>query len=90
MAWLMRRRPSLGQPEQFSFFSWPHSPSFMRETGVWDRIQRRVDASAEPEVVMQCDQALKQLENLDSAAAMAILKGERCITLWPREDDHKE
>jgi hypothetical protein len=88
LAWLMRRRPSLGQPEQFSFFSWPHSPGFMRETGVWERIQKRVDATIEPDVSSQCEQALKQLETLDKDAAMAILKGEHCITLWPREDDH--
>jgi hypothetical protein len=88
--WLKRRRPSLGQPEQFSFFAWPHSPSFMRESGVWERIERRVDAGGEPEVQVQCDLALKLLENLDSEAAMAILKGERCITLWPREENAKD
>ncbi|HLF79215.1 MAG TPA: hypothetical protein VJB57_17175 [Dehalococcoidia bacterium] len=90
LAWLMRRRPSLGQPEQFSFFAWPHSPGFMRETGVWDRIKRRVNAAQEPEVGVQCEMALRQLENLDMEAAMAILKGERCITLWPRDDDQED
>ena len=88
--WLMRRRPSLGQPEQFSFFAWPHSPSFMRDYGIWERIERRVQASSEPEVAVQCDLAMKALENLDSEAAMAILRGERCITLWPRDEDEKD
>jgi hypothetical protein len=87
LAWLMRRRPSLGQPEQFSFFAWPHSPSFLGESGVWETIGRRVNSTRNQEVSMQCELALKQLENLDTEAAMAILKGERCITLWPQEDE---
>jgi hypothetical protein len=90
LAWLMRRRPSLGQPEAFSFFAWPHSPSFMRETGVWDHIRRKVDAAADVEVGGQCETALRQLENLDMEAAMAILRGERCITLWPRDENEAE
>lgn len=83
--WLTRRRPSLGLPEAFSFIAWPHSPGFMVESGVWERICRRVDADEEPEVRVQCELALKQLQNLDKEAALAALRGDRCITLWPRQ-----
>ena len=86
LAWLMRRRPSLGQPEQFSFFSWPHSPSFMRETGVWDRIRHQVNAENDLNVDSQCEQAIRQLQNLDMQATLAVLRGDRCLTLWPREE----
>jgi hypothetical protein len=88
--WLMRRRPSLGQPQQFSFFAWPHSPSFLRDSGIWERIERKAGASQETEVSVQCDLALRQLENLDREAVMAVLRGERCITLWPPEELEKE
>lgn len=85
LAWLRRRRPSLGMPESFTFVAWPHSPAFLVESGIWDRICRRVGADREPEVRVQCELALKQLQNLDREAMFALLKGENCVTLWPRQ-----
>ena len=70
MVWLSRRRPSLGAPEAFSFFAWPHSPNFMLQSGIWDRIRRRVDADIDSEVGVQCDLAIKQLLNLDREATL--------------------
>jgi hypothetical protein len=84
--WLNRRRPSLGAPEAFSFFAWPHSPSFMVQSGVWDRIRNRVE-SRDPQVQVQCDLAIKQLLNLDHEATLALLRGEHSLTLWPRDKD---
>jgi hypothetical protein len=85
MNWLNRRRPSLGSPEAFSFFAWPHSPSFMVQSGVWDRIRNRVE-QGDTHVQVQCDLAIKQLLNLDHQATLAILRGEHALTLWPREE----
>jgi hypothetical protein len=90
MVWLSRRRPSLGVPEAFSFFAWPHSPHFMVQSGTWDRIRRRVGAEFDTEVSVQCDLALKQLLNLDREATYALLKGEHCLTLWPQQPDSEE
>lgn len=90
VVWLGRRRPSLGAPESFSFFNWPHSPNFMVQSGIWDRIRRSVDAEGTLEVGVQCDLAIKQLHNLDKAATFALLKGEHCLTLWPHQDDEEE
>lgn len=84
--WLNRRRPSLGSPEGFSFFAWPHSPSFMVQSGVWDRIRNRVEGG-DPQVQVQCELAIKQLLNLDHQATLAILRGEHALTLWPRDRD---
>ncbi len=91
MVWLSRRRPSLGAPEGFSFFAWPHSPDFMVQSGIWDRIRRTVGAEYDTEVSVQCDLAIKQLHNLDRETTFALLKGEHCLTLWPpQEDDEGE
>ena len=90
MVWLSRRRPSLGAPEAFSFFAWPHSPSFMVQSGIWDRIRRAVDADNDNEVAVQCDLAMKQLHNLDREATFALLRGEHCLTLWPPQPDEGE
>ena len=48
LKWLKRRRPTLGEPESFIFFPWPHSAGFMVETGVWDQIVRRVVGDFDP------------------------------------------
>ena len=94
MNWLNRRRPSLGTPETFSFFAWPHSPGFMVQSGVWDRIRNRVE-EGESQVSVQCDLAITALLNLDRDATFAVLRGEHCLTLWPRQpededEDHEE
>jgi hypothetical protein len=90
MVWLSRRRPSLGVPEAFSFFAWPHSPNFMVQSGIWDRIRRTVGAEDDNQVAVQCELAIKQLHNLDREATLALLKGEHCLTLWPHEEDDEE
>jgi len=90
LSWLNRRRPSLGMPKAMSFFAWPHSPSFMLETGVWKSICTRVEAETDPAVEALCDEAIKQLSNLDVEASYAVLKGERTITLWPRDPEEHQ
>jgi hypothetical protein len=89
MNWLNRRRPSLGTPETFSFFAWPHSPGFMVQSGVWDRIRNRVE-EGESQVSVQCDLAITALLNLDRDATFAVLRGEHCLTLWPRQPEDDE
>lgn len=86
LTWLTRRRPSLGAPQSFGFLAWPHSPGFLVESAVWDRIRQRVGADIDPDVRTQCDLALKQLKNLDVSATRALLRGEQCVTLWPRQE----
>ncbi len=81
--WLNRRRPSLGQPQTFSFVSWPHSPRFLLDSGIWDRIRTRVGSDAEANVETQCGIAFRRLENLDHEAMLDLVKGEKCMTLWP-------
>lgn len=87
LAWLKRRRPSLGDPQSFIFFPWPHSAGFMQETGVWDQIVQRVVGDYDPAVKTQCELAIRQLKNLEHAATQAVLRGENCITLWPPEKE---
>ena len=87
LSWLKRRRPTLGEPESFIFFAWPHSAGFMVETGVWDQIVRRVVGDYDPAVKSQCEVAIRQLQNLEREAMLAVLRGENVITLWPREEE---
>jgi hypothetical protein len=86
VAWLSRRRPSLGPPQSLGFLSWPHSPGFLVESGVWERILVRVGADVEPEMRTHCDLALRQIQNLDLTASQALLRGDGCLSLWPRRE----
>jgi hypothetical protein len=87
LAWLERRRPALGAPRTFTFVLWPHSPGLLVESGIWARVTGRVGADSDETVRAQCEQALKQLHKLDHAATIALLRGENCTTLWPKEED---
>ena len=62
--------------------AWPHSPSFMQETGIWDRIRSQVNANSDLNVDSQCEQALRQLQNLDMQATLAVLRGDRCLKFF--------
>jgi hypothetical protein len=86
LTWLHRRRPSLSQPQTLAFLGWPHSPDFLVESGVWDRIRDRVGADSQDDVRAECDLALRQIQNLQLSATQAFLKGEDCATLWPRPE----
>jgi hypothetical protein len=90
LSWLRRRRPSLGNPESFTFVAWPHSPAFLEQSGTWERICQRVGAEYDATVQTQCEIALKQLYNLDHEAVMAIMRGENCLTLWPRQPEDED
>lgn len=83
LAWLTRRRPSLGAPRALKVLSWPHSIELLVQSALWEHVRRRVSADIEPEVRLQCDLALKQLQNLELSATRALLKGKDCLTLWP-------
>jgi hypothetical protein len=90
LAWLQRRRPTLGKPEMFQLLAWPHTPQLLEESGVWERIRRRVGAEGNPQVEVQCSLALKQLQNLDREAVLALIKGDDCVTLWPPQPDEED
>jgi hypothetical protein len=81
--WLQRRRPSLGKPEAFSFVAWPHSPKLLVDSGVWARILGQVGAQSDIKVQVQCEVALKELFELDRDAAVAAIKGDNFVTLYP-------
>jgi hypothetical protein len=90
LAWLQRRRPTLGKPEAFQLLPWPHSPTLLSDSGVWERILHRVGADADPQVDVQCSLAMRQLRNLDREALLAMINGDDCITIWPPEAEPPE
>ena len=85
--WLGKNRPSLGLPEAFSFINWPHSPSFLLESGVWERVRARVTAAVDEDAAAVCDEALEKLAALERRSIVDAIDGRRHVTLWPKEPD---
>ena len=86
ISWLRRHRPSLGVPEGFNLVNWPHSTSFLVESGIWERIRGRVNAAVAEDVQQACEFALDQLRELELQAMLDAISGVRHVTLWPRSD----
>ncbi len=80
--WLGQHRPSLGLPESFKFFYWPHSIGFLRESGVWAKIVDRVAGSGFSGARETCDEALRDLIERERKATVDAIHGKRYQTLW--------
>ena len=82
--WLGQHRPSLGTPERFIFFLWPHSISFLRQTSLAQAIVERIVESGYEQAVPMCEAAFADLAERERKANLAAVRGESCYTLWPR------
>lgn len=80
--WMGQHRPTLGMPAQFHFFFWPHSVRYLEESGVWEKICRRVVASGFTGARETCDAALEDLRQRELQATCGAIRGEHYETLW--------
>jgi hypothetical protein len=80
--WLGQHRPTLGMPKNFMFFFWPHSVRYLEESGVWERLRRRMGASGFTGALETCDEALDDLKRREFKATAAAIRGERYHTVW--------
>lgn len=82
--WLGQHRPSLGMPQRFMFFFWPHSVAFLEESGVWNAIRQRLLADeAGRSAVEELDRALEELKAKERDMYVGAIHGdERHKTLW--------
>jgi hypothetical protein len=80
--WLGQHRPSLGMPENFMFFFWPHSVGYLEESGVWEQIRRRIVGSNFEGAAETCDAALRDLREREHAATVEAIVGQRYQTIW--------
>ena len=80
--WLGQHRPSLGMPERFMFFFWPHSVGFLEESGLWREISSRVTTAGFSGAQETCDAALRDIVERERAANVDAITGARYQTLW--------
>jgi hypothetical protein len=83
--WLGQHRPSLGMPQGFMFFYWPHSARFLDESGLWEKICQRVVMSGFSGARETCDAALQDLISRERSANVDAITGQRYQTLWSAE-----
>lgn len=82
--WLGQHRPSLGMPQRFMFFFWPHSVAYLQESGVRETIRRRFfsDETGGPGLA-DLDRALEELETKERDVYLGAIRGdERHKTIW--------
>ncbi len=80
--WLGQHRPSLGLPQSFKFFYWPHSIGYLAESGIWAKIVERVVGSGFSGAGETCAEALLDLMARERAATIDAIHGQRYQTLW--------
>ncbi len=80
--WLGQHRPSLGSPQRFMFFFWPHSVRYLEESGVWAALCERITRAGFAGAASTCDAALRDLAAREQAANAAAISGERYQTIW--------
>jgi hypothetical protein len=83
--WLGQHRPSLGMPQNFMFFFWPHSARYLQESGLWEKICARVVSPGFDGARETCDAALEDLVARERAANVDAIRGQRYQTIWSLE-----
>jgi len=83
--WLGEHRPSLGMPQRFMFFFWPHSVGYLEESGVWGAVRERIVETGFEGAGETCDAALRDLLARERAANIDAIVGTRHETMWSAE-----
>lgn len=83
--WLGKRRPAFEPPQRFTFFIWPHSIRFFKESGLASIVRDRIHANDEPDVAAAFDAGLDQLAHMEREATVNAITGKNCHTIWPQE-----
>jgi hypothetical protein len=79
--WLGQHRGSLGAPQAFSFFVWPHSVATLRQRDVLGPLLARLDNTTREYL----DIALDQAARLERAGTIAAIRGDEAWpALWER------
>lgn len=84
--WLSARRPGISPPEQFLFFTWPHSVTFLSRSMLPVLVARRLQAEQGLDVRDALQDVFEELAVLERREARAAVRGgEGYETVWSRE-----
>lgn len=85
IAELRELRPRFPAPERFIFFVWPKRVATLVEMGIWRRITQRCLSSGHWDVSRQCEEALRELNKLESEEIFQAIKGQKYQSIWERK-----
>lgn len=83
---LKQLRPRMPLPDKIMSFQWPRHVRTLEETGIWERIVKRIERSGHATAAGMCAAVWNELlaaERRDEVSA--IVGGEGWRTLWERE-----
>jgi hypothetical protein len=81
--WLNARRPGIEPPEQFLFFTWPHSVAFLGASPLPGGVTRRIQGDQGIDVSEAVADVLEELARIEQQETLAALRGgEGYETVW--------
>lgn len=83
--YLQKVRPEVSLPEQITVFFWPRALQVMRDLGVCERIEARVEREGGEQAVERVRRVFREAERLERADVIAAIRGgEGYETVWER------
>ena len=85
--WLSARRPGLRTPEEFLFFVWPHSVTYLDASPLLSGAAARIEAEQHVNVREQIADIVTDLRGRERVDLLAAVRGgEGFETLWSRRN----
>ncbi len=81
---LRRLRPQFPRPESITMIPWVLGIGSLSETGVWQRLTERLDASGDEGCLDDAARCLDELRSLERRELWRALTGDQYHTLWGR------
>jgi len=82
---LKKLRPRFPLPEKIMSFMWPRHIDTLQNSGVWDKIARRMVSLGGDDMTSRCDEVFQQLAMEEKTEVLqAIRGGEGYQSLWER------
>ncbi|MSQ29940.1 MAG: hypothetical protein EXR68_05580 [Dehalococcoidia bacterium] len=83
--YLQKARPEVALPEQITVFFWPRALQVMRDLGVCQRIEARVEREGGEVAISRARRVFREAERLERADVVAAIRGgEGYETVWER------
>ncbi len=83
---IRRIRPEFPRPTNLTLVPWQRYVGSLISSGVWDKILARLEESGDEAVLAACEEALSELQRLESEELTAAITGKNYHTLWSSEE----
>src|SRR5262245_31618090 len=81
---LKRLRPRFPLPDKMTAIWWPKYVNTLYTSGVWAALVKRVADTGFTDAVRQCDEAFRELQQMERTEIRNAISGEGFQTIWAR------